>query len=426
MNFKFWLCIEELRNCIDGILLPLSESGYGLGSMASGYDQVIRKAITDPVTDNPNDYGLGLSYSGTDSIAGPIIGMALKKANYDDNEARDLVQKVMVYLGKNKDRIREILLPKQPPEGSDGNDSAMASFNQDVKNVIIKFASYALQERDSDTAKAAHSLSDAFRKLWKRVEEGKQFVGFTRGNEEAKEAFIKTFPTKDSFTLEKMQNFMMTWGHQTAQTVAMQRPMPQGSAEDRGGFMGGVTYDTHDESEKIDIDNIVEETEKILNSMKASERLPKQRRNIDNALKMLKIWAKHETPALEGETRNWNLKKPDGTVNQREYGKELGLWDEDSLRDMFVKMMNKVQSGQDFDGFTDNEEAKRAFVRLFPNGAQDYDIQKMSDFAKDWSHQSVEVNDNIVNLAWKKLREAILKCAHNLRLDWLLEKLAKM
>ena len=207
MDFKLWLCIEEIFRHLSAYALKLSEASNLADLMGASEINNLIQNIT------------GVEKHYLQLIL--IQARNLAKAGVSAEELANIaVAKIWKEQDVLKNRIKTIRdtgkkLPtkQQPnPEPFD-NQSQM---DQYIVNLVIRNGVNGMIEFQRTGGQ--RSLLYFYNKFKKAVQEGKPFTGFI-DNEEAKSAFIAKFSTA-GFDNQEFAKFLSDYGHDKAHDIA--------------------------------------------------------------------------------------------------------------------------------------------------------------------------------------------------------------
>ena len=207
MDFKIWLCIEEILHNLSVYRRKLTEATNLADLMGASQINDLIQNIT------------GVKKHYLQLIL--IQARNLAKAGVSAEELANIaVAKIWNERDKLQEKIRTIRSTgkKIPTENNPdpvpfADEKAMENY---IVNFVIKSGVNGMLEFQRSGGQ--RSLVYLFRKYKKAVQEGKPFTGFD-DNVAAKSAFISEFPS-DSFDNQSFAAFLRNYGHNMAHDIA--------------------------------------------------------------------------------------------------------------------------------------------------------------------------------------------------------------
>ena len=274
MDFKLWLCIEEIFRHLPAYALKLSEASNLADLMGASEINNLIQNIT------------GVEKHYLQLIL--IQARNLAKAGVSAEELANIaVAKIWKEQDVLKNRIKTIRdtgkkLPtkQQPnPEPFD-NQSQM---DQYIVNLVIRNGVNGMIEFQRTGGQ--RSLLYFYNKFKKAVQEGKPFTGFI-DNEEAKSAFIAKFSTA-GFDNQEFAKFLSDYGHDKAHDIAA-RSLVRGKASEEGEVSGRSLAGSSGMGDDFYMQETKDDLKRILHSMMASAN-GAAKKYIENAIKFVDV-----------------------------------------------------------------------------------------------------------------------------------------
>lgn len=275
MDFKLWLCIEEIFRHLSAYAIKLSET-TNLAQLM-GAEEI--NSLIQNITGVRKHYlqillGQARRLAKTGVSPEELANIAVAKIWKEKDVLQNKIKTV-------RDTGKKLPTKQQPNPETFENQETMDDY---ISMLVIRNGVNGMLEFQKSDGQ--RSLTYFFNKLSKAVKDGKPFSGFI-DNEEAKKAFIAKF-SNTGFDNQLFARFLADYGHNKAHDIAA-RSLVHGKASEEGEVSGRSITAGAAIGDDLFMRETKDDLKRILGSMLASATSDVAKRNIENAIKFVDV-----------------------------------------------------------------------------------------------------------------------------------------